>query len=161
MSTHNIRFCGEIRKIYTWYPLLSRPMITGFSNAKIFCSIQWFCKSTTKDLIKPLLSTYATKTPFHMGDSFYSQSRIWYFMKFVLLFQGNMLYNMEKCPYAICKQQRSRWAWAFMQSDLDILRSLTYTLQSLYNTVRYNTVLDITRFKDRSQKCKDYIEKWP
>ena len=36
---------------------------------------------------------------------------------------------------------------------------LTITLQRLYNTVRYNTVLDITRFKDGSQKCIDYIEK--
>ena len=38
----------------------------------------------------------------------------------------------------------------------------TYTLRTLqpfYNTVHYNTVLDITRFKDGSQKCKDYIEK--
>ena len=26
------------------------------------------------------------------------------------------------------------------------------TLQPLYNTVRYNTVLDITQFKDGSQK---------
>ena len=26
MSTHNICFCGEIRKIFTLYPLLSRPM---------------------------------------------------------------------------------------------------------------------------------------
>ena len=37
------------------------------------------------------------------------------------------------------------------------------TRQPLYNTVRYNTVLDITRFKDGSQKCIDYIEndhKW-
>ena len=33
------------------------------------------------------------------------------------------------------------------------------TLQPLYNTVRYNTDLDITRFKDGSQKCIDYIEK--
>ena len=33
------------------------------------------------------------------------------------------------------------------------------TLQPLYNTVRYNTVLDITQFKDGSQKCIDYIEK--
>ena len=33
------------------------------------------------------------------------------------------------------------------------------TLQPLYNTVRYNTVLDIIRFKDGSQKCIDYIEK--
>ena len=34
-----------------------------------------------------------------------------------------------------------------------------YTLQPLYNTVRYNAVLDIIRFKDGSQKCIDYIEK--
>ena len=33
------------------------------------------------------------------------------------------------------------------------------TLQHLYNTVCYNTVLDITLFKDGSQKCIDYIEK--
>ena len=33
------------------------------------------------------------------------------------------------------------------------------TLQPIYNTVRYNTVLHITRFKDGSQKCIDYIEK--
>ena len=33
------------------------------------------------------------------------------------------------------------------------------TLQPFYHTVRYNTVLDITRFKDGSQKCIDYIEK--
>ena len=35
------------------------------------------------------------------------------------------------------------------------------TLQALYNTVRYNTDLDITQFKDGSQKCIDYIEKSP
>ena len=35
------------------------------------------------------------------------------------------------------------------------------TLQPLYNTVHYNTVLDITRCKDGSQKCIDFIEKWP
>ena len=35
------------------------------------------------------------------------------------------------------------------------------TLQPLYNTVCYNMVLDITRFKDGSQKCVDYIEKRP
>ena len=33
------------------------------------------------------------------------------------------------------------------------------TLQPLYNTVCYNTVLDITRLEDGSQKCIDYIEK--
>ena len=36
---------------------------------------------------------------------------------------------------------------------------VTSTHKLLYNTIRYNTVLDITRFKDGSQKCKDYIEK--
>ena len=36
-----------------------------------------------------------------------------------------------------------------------------YTLQPLYNIVRYNTALDITLFKDGFQKCIDYIEKWP
>ena len=35
----------------------------------------------------------------------------------------------------------------------------SYTLKPLYNTVGYNMVLDITRFKDGSQKCIAYIEK--
>ena len=37
------------------------------------------------------------------------------------------------------------------------------TLQPLYNTVRYNTVLDITQFKDGSQKVKIILKndhKW-
>ena len=29
----------------------------------------------------------------------------------------------------------------------------------LYNTIHYSMILDITQFKDRSQKCTDYIEK--
>ena len=33
------------------------------------------------------------------------------------------------------------------------------TLQPLYNTVHYNTVLDTKRFKDGSQKYIDNIEK--
>ena len=28
MSTHNICFCGEIRKIFTYYTLLFRPVLT-------------------------------------------------------------------------------------------------------------------------------------
>ena len=31
------------------------------------------------------------------------------------------------------------------------------TPQPLYNTVHYNMVLDITWFKDGSQKCKDNL----
>ena len=42
--------------------------------------------------------------------------------------------------------------------DLEINLFL-YTLQPRYNTVHYNMVFDITRFKDGSQKCIDYIEK--
>ena len=34
-----------------------------------------------------------------------------------------------------------------------------YTLQPLYNMVHYNMSLDITRFKDGSQKYIDFIEK--
>ena len=41
----------------------------------------------------------------------------------------------------------------------DFAVSFQNTLQSPYNTVHYNTVLDITRFKDGSQKCIDHIEK--
>ena len=33
------------------------------------------------------------------------------------------------------------------------------THQPLYNTVCYNTILDITQFNNGSQKCLDYIEK--
>ena len=35
------------------------------------------------------------------------------------------------------------------------------THETLYNIVCYNTVLDIIRFQDGSQKCVDYIENWP
>ena len=43
--------------------------------------------------------------------------------------------------------------------DTAILVFLHNKIEPLYNTVRYNTVLYITRFKDGSQKCIDYIEK--
>ena len=36
---------------------------------------------------------------------------------------------------------------------------LKVTHQPLYNTVCYNTILDITQFNNGSQKCIDYIEK--
>ena len=43
----------------------------------------------------------------------------------------------------------------FQKTGSDII----ITLQPCYNTVHYNTVLDITQFKDGSQKYIDYIEK--
>ena len=60
-----------------------------------------------------------------------------------------------------CSGAGPRNGWGLcMVSDLNIFRTWLYsTLQPLYNTVRYNTVLDITRFKDGFQKCIDYIEK--
>ena len=54
------------------------------------------------------------------------------------------------------KQRQSR-PWLFANR---LVNKVT-TLQPLYNTVHYSTVLDKTRFKDGSQKCIDYIEKWP
>ena len=60
------------------------------------------------------------------------------------------------------------FAYAILTDTLvyEILGHVTFflfllksTLQPLYNTVHYDTVLDITRFKDGSQKCMDYIEK--
>ena len=44
-------------------------------------------------------------------------------------------------------------------SYLSMKANVVDTLRPLYNTVHYNTVLDITQFKDGSQKCIDYIEK--
>ena len=46
----------------------------------------------------------------------------------------------------------------FHYKPADLQCNSVNTLQPLYNTVRYNTVLDITGFKDRSQKCIDYVE---
>ena len=41
----------------------------------------------------------------------------------------------------------------------ELVKVYTSTFQPLYNTVRYNMILDITQFKTGSQKCIDYIEK--
>ena len=52
----------------------------------------------------------------------------------------------------------SRNTWIFITSALvESYKKNIHTLQSLYNTVRYNKVLDITRFIFfGSQKCIDY-----
>ena len=42
-----------------------------------------------------------------------------------------MIHNMKTYPYAICEQRRSRRACAFVQSDLDIICSSTYTTISI------------------------------
>ena len=51
-----------------------------------------------------------------------------------------------------------------MNTAMTLPRQQKHTGQSVWalvNTLQplYNTVLDITRFKDGSQKCIDYIEK--
>ena len=43
MSTHNICFCREIRKIFTCYPLLSRPML---ADVQAYFSLCWVHLST-------------------------------------------------------------------------------------------------------------------
>ena len=44
MNTHNICFCGEIRKLFTWCPLLSRPMSKGIW---ILIGQIWYIKWST------------------------------------------------------------------------------------------------------------------
>ena len=44
------------------------------------------------------------------------------------------------------------------QSDSNFLNKTT-TVQPLYNMVHYNMVLYITRFKDGSKKCIDFLLK--
>ena len=52
MSTHNICFCGEIRKIFTGYPPLSRPM----HSMKIFMVV------TAKESISSMSSLEASRS---------------------------------------------------------------------------------------------------
>ena len=49
--------------------------------------------------------------------------------------------------------------WKRIKEEVPMNDYPPVTLQPLYNTVHYNTVLDITQFKDGSQKCIDCIEK--
>ena len=44
MSTHNICFRGEIRKIVTGYPPLSRPMKRMIMNGFMQCSVLYSCE---------------------------------------------------------------------------------------------------------------------
>ena len=48
MSTHNISFRGEIRKIFTRYPPLSRPTLYGYAS---FQGADFFDIRTVYDLI--------------------------------------------------------------------------------------------------------------
>ena len=53
MSTHNIRFCGEIRKILCGYPLLSVAMFYSFQK----CG-QLFKKNIADQIVLPLMIDY-------------------------------------------------------------------------------------------------------
>ena len=52
MSTHNICFCAEIRKIFTGHPPLSRPMISekyfSYFSMKTCCGFSYFYGETEK-----------------------------------------------------------------------------------------------------------------
>ena len=51
------------------------------------------------------------------------------------------------------KHNNNFWIW------MSIV--LVIVFNSIYNTIDYGTVLDITWVKDGFQKCIDCIEKWP
>ena len=73
------------------------------------------------------------------------------------------LYDMTLClPHITCMCSSTLHAVISKrliegQSTTMKIVSSSITLQPLYNMFRYNTVLDITWFKDGSQKCIDYI----
>ena len=46
------------------------------------------------------------------------------------------------------------------KTDIYNFHTFRSTPQPFYNTICYNTVLDITWFKNGTQKCINYIEKW-
>ena len=58
MSTHNICFCGEIRKIFIWYPLLSRPLLLS-------CVDAWAQTSLCIDMYYNDLWYWVTLAPYH------------------------------------------------------------------------------------------------
>ena len=59
MSTHNICFCGEIRKIFSWHPLLSRPMhvqitsihLPGMAKSRADTTRAGVCKTLCPQLL--------------------------------------------------------------------------------------------------------------
>ena len=53
----------------------------------------------------------------------------------------------------------SQYAWALSMKAIYSTETITSTHKPLFNTVRYNIVVDITQLKDGSQKCTDNIEK--
>ena len=66
----------------------------------------------------------------------------------------------NKSQGCLCKLQTAKvQIYKYICLVRSVHSLLVNTLQPLYNMVRYNTVLDITRFKDGFQKCIDYIEK--
>ena len=68
--------------------------------------------------------------------------------------------NLQICFISFCPVSYLENCFRFISFGFSPFQSFPYTHQPLYNTISYNTVLYITRFKDGSQKCIDYIEKW-
>ena len=64
MSTHNICFRGEIRKIFSGYPPLSRPMILSLFSQQIFLLLS--CTVVMKnESKKSLVRHYSFISIFH------------------------------------------------------------------------------------------------
>ena len=66
--------------------------------------------------------------------------------------------TLNRGPMTIFKDKLLTMTYCDEAEDYAVPKEPT-THQPLYNTVCYNTILDITRFNNGSQKCIDYIEK--
>ena len=79
MSTHNIRFRGEIRKKYTWQPLLSRARYTSDMMTSMPGKSNWYCRKYLTHLFSHIsLSTscYSVKHPCSIQQLRYQDNSI-------------------------------------------------------------------------------------
>ena len=144
-------------------------------NADIFLISQW--KHTLWYSLEAPRQGTSNEYPQHMFSLRNKKNIMWipplicsyeflYIILFVSLYYlGNRWMEMEiYVSYQMrmkIRQKPVKVRNQIVTSKVEAYLQYWYTLQPLYNMVRYNTVLDITRFKDGSQKCIDYIEKWP
>ena len=82
MSTHNICFCGEIRKIFTGYPPLSRPMF----NRCILDSQDCFFMQTIQAMSR-LVCVFVG----HTSEDMFSH----------VVTHMNIIYHKNLCNYSI------------------------------------------------------------
>ena len=71
------------------------------------------------------------------------------------------IYRLSIATFYDCINTIYQFSKSFLDNIMSIFEEYGAfnTLQPLYNMVHYNTVLDITLFKNGPQKCINYIEK--